>query len=648
VSAFVHHLALAIAVCCLVSAGLRVAPGQGLVRVVGAAALAAAFAVGEALLLGLAGWGGSPLALTLAAVVTWLAARLRLPAAAPGLRSEVTAWLRGLDLPSLTAVSAAAGLWAAWTAWLFLHPALGHDMVLYHLPEAIQWVHSGHPGAIDPIIVNLPVGNYPVTHEVLLEWGLAIGRSFVWAVVVTALMPVLAVAAGWIGLRAVGVDRLVRALAVAALVSVPAVVASQSGGASLDPAALAWLLLCAALCACAVRSGRAELVAVAVVAAGLATGTKTTAAPLAVTVLAVAGWMLRARLRRHVRVFGGALALAIAAGGVWYLRNTVQHGWPLWPFSSAPWGDARPSLIAGADVKFLDRPGATLDRVGSYYLHHVGGILLMFCGAFVVAVLARSRAVALGALATAVSILIWMNAPFTGVFGNSRAFDIGTGDATRYLLPGAAVAALTLAIGSRRGGWLRVVCAAVLGAAAAIGVDQTFALGYPSVPSATTPLAGALLGSAVAFGLWRVRGRALSSPRFAAPAAGLATVLAAAALGAVAATGFVERHGETGTRESPLAAWFAAQPAWRDGSETVASTWSLVGTLAGDRLQHPLELVGAREACARGRTAGWLVVDRNEARLRGAKPCGKPGYEDHDYEGYGVGRSGLISSLPSP
>jgi hypothetical protein len=348
--------------------------------------------------------------------------------------------------------------------------------------------------------------------------------------------------------------------------------------------------------------------------------------------MVTAGWLSRAHLRRLVRPLAAAGVLAVAVGGVWYLRNIVQHGWPLWPFSSAPWGDPRPSLIANADVKFLDRPGETIDRVGDYYLNHVGGVLLMFCGAFVAALLARTRAVAVGALATAASIFIWMNAPFTGVFGDSRAFDIGTGDATRYLLPGAAVAALTLALASRRGGWLRWVCAAVLGAAAVIGADQTFALGYPNVPAATTPLAGALLGAVVLAGLARLRRPAV--PRWAAPAAATATMLVAAALGAVAATGFVERHGKTGTRESPLAAWFAAQPAWRNGSEPVASTWSLVGTLAGDRLQHRLELVGALEACARGRSAGWLVVDRNEARLRGARSCGKPGYLDRDYEAF--------------
>jgi hypothetical protein len=67
----------------------------------------------------------------------------------------------------------------------------------------------------------------------------------------------------------------------------------------------------------------------------------------------------------------------------------------------------------------------------------------------------------------------------------------------------------------------------------------------------------------------------------------------------------------------------------------VASTWSLVGTLAGDRLQHPLVLVDALEACASRRAGGWLVIDRHEALARRAPGCGvPPGYSDADYEAY--------------
>jgi hypothetical protein len=426
------------------------------------------------------------------------------------------------------------------------------------------------------------------------------------------------------------------------------VLASQSGGASLDPAALAWLVSCAALCAYA-STGRAAALAPALVAAALAIGTKTTTTPLALAALALGAWSVRRELRPLAAPLGMACALAVAVGGVWYLRNIVQHGWPLWPFSSAPWGDARPAIIANADVKFLDRPGETLSRLDSYYLHHFGGPLLLFCGAVAAALAARSRAVALAAAAALVSIFIWMNAPFTGVFGATPAFDIGTGDATRYLLPGAAAAAFAVALASRRGGWLRIACAALLGAAAAIAVGETFDLGFPNVPAAGTPVAGMLLGAAAVAALTWVAPR-LRVGDWAVPLAGVAVALGVAALGAVAANGFVERHGETGTRESPLAAWFAAQPAWRDGSDAVTSTWSLVGTLAGDRLQHRLVLVSALDACARGRAGGWLVIDRHEARARRAPGCGlPPGYSDGDYEAYAPSQlhGALASGVPA-
>jgi hypothetical protein len=179
-----------------------------------------------------------------------------------------------------------------------------------------------------------------------------------------------------------------------------------------------------------------------------------------------------------------------------------------------------------------------------------------------------------------------------------------------------------------------VACALLLGAAAVIGLRQTFALGFPSAPAVGTPVAGMLVGAAAAaLVVWaapRMRVRA-----WAGPLAGVAAVLGLGALGALAAHGFVKRHGETGTRESPLAAWFAAQPGWRDGSARVSSTWSLVGTLAGDRLQHPLVLVDALEACSRGRAGGWLVVDRHEALVRHAPGCGvRPGFADGNYEAY--------------
>ena len=642
-----HHAALALAVAALGGAGLRaasLAAPDGLARALAAVVLAAAAGVFEALALGLVALGGSSVALTLAALATWGAARVLLPAPGVAAGAELAGWWRGLGAWQAAGAGAALGGWAAWSAWLLIHPALGHDMVLYHVPEAVGWVHDGRPGSILPVVSTLPVGNYPLTHEVLLAWGLGIGRGFTWVSVVTAAMPALAALATWSGLRTLRAGRAVAALGALAVVATPGVVASQSGGASADPAALGWLCCCGALCAAA--GARPGLIAPALVAGALAVGTKTTAAPLAVAMLAALAFASRRRLRALAPSLAAAGALAAAVGGFWYLRNLFSHGSPFWPFAAAPWGDERPGIIAAADVRFADRPRATLDRLGGYYWDHFGGPLLILAGALLAPLVTRSRAVLAAAAATLVSVLIWANAPFTGV-GATPLFDIGTGDATRYLLPGVAAGVVAVALAGRAGA-ARRLAAALLAAAAATGLVNTFELGYPSAPKAWTPAAGALLGAAAALARALARlggGRAAAcspAPGSAAPRApalrfaALAALLLAGVAGAAASDGYVERHGRTGGGEARVSGWFAGQPAWRDGDAPVVSTFALVGPLAGDRLQHPLELAGAADACRRAAAGApeWIVLDVRESRARGVSGCGTPDYADRDYQAF--------------
>ena len=64
-------------------------------------------------------------------------------------------------------------------------------------------------------------------------------------------------------------------------------------------------------------------------------------------------------------------------------------------------GEAANALPEGYRLEAISgyRPGATIDRLGDYYLHHFGGPLLVFCGALAAAVAARSRTVLFVALA---------------------------------------------------------------------------------------------------------------------------------------------------------------------------------------------------------------------------------------------------------
>jgi hypothetical protein len=167
---------------------------------------------------------------------------------------------------------------------------------------------------------------------------------------------------------------------------------------------------------------------------------------------------------------------------------------------------------------------------------------------------------------------------------------------------------------------------------------NTFGVGYPAAPSPLTPLAGALAAGVVAAALVRAR---LRRPRLPAWAVVAVVVVLGGAGGALAAPGYAERHGGTGGAQAGVARYLAGRGDWRDGSGVVASTFALIGPLAGDHLEHPLELIGPDESCeriGRRRAQGWVVLDRPAATVDAAGRClarERPAYADGHYLVYG-------------
>ena len=620
-----HQILLALAVAALAGAALRLASttgARGLVRVVAAAPIGATIAVLETLALGLPGLGGSPVALSLAAGATWLAARTWLPAPDPRPRDELAAWW-GKAPPLLRySLVAVLGAWLAWAVWLVRYPILGADSMIYHLPEIMQWVHNGHPGKVSSLFPGYPVGAYPISNEVLLEWATGISRSFVPAMLAAPTMLLLVGAAGWVGLRSLVVERWPAALAVATLCLTPGLTHWQKNGAHTDLPAIAWLVTAAALCAASRR--RPSLLAPMIVAAGLAVGTKTTTLPLTALLLVIAGVIHRERLRPMARPLALATAAALVAGGTWYFRNLILHGSPLWPFVATPWGDAVPKVIAPSGhvvpqvyTSFLDTPGTTTRFIVNKSADPFAGGLLMTACALVAPFIARRREVTAAAVTTLASLLIWMNAPFTGVPEGKVATPGGL-TTMRYLLPTFTVAALTLALATRE---RRTRAYGMVALVASLGLTllQLFDLGYPSVPGPSTPLAGAALAvlgaAALAFVL---RGRAPSVR-----AIGLATLPALVVAGlalSVAASGFVERYNTANVPESrrlysatpAMFDWFLGRSDFAEGHKTIAFTVVMNAALAGDHLQHRIDLVSALEGCDRVRRlarTGWVIVN---------------------------------------
>jgi hypothetical protein len=608
-----HQAVLVVAVAGLGGAGLRVASriGEtGLVRVLVAFTLACAAAVCESLGLGLVALGGSSVALGAAAVATWALASLAVARPAIPVSREFVAWLGGVGRWTQATIPAVAGLVVAWIVWQLRHPLVGGDGLIYHLPIASAWVQNGRPGSVVNVLDGLSVANYPVTNEVLVSWALGISRSWVVASTWSVLLLVVLGGASWATLRSLAIPRRERALAVVALCVMPVVVA-QLCGPDTDIAALTWLAVSAAL-ASAARE-RPRLIYVALIAAGLCFGTKTTPAILLIGLGVMARRPLAAALRTERVWLLASVAVAVVVGGIWSVRDLIVHGSPFWPLEAAPWGTPVPASLVPLRPSFLSQPRSLISNHGSEYLSTLAGGLLLLAGGLGAAAVRRSRpARAVGGLA-AVALLIWAASPYTGI--EAGAYAAG---ATRYLLPALAASTLALVLSTRGADRrLRFAIDALLVVSIAFSALKTAELGSQFVPGPPTLVAGVVVGIAV--GLLAAGVLAGGAGRPVHRASGLAmpavaVVLAAgSAVGlAIAGDGYVARHARTPELDSRVLE--AAIPGLGAGSRPIAAGPATVVMLRGDHLDHALSVLDGGETCGslRARLAHETVVLQGE------------------------------------
>ncbi len=605
----VLHVLLVASLLAIGAAALRAASAlapQGLERVLVAAVLGAAAIVVETLALGIFALGSSPVVIALVAGATWLAVRALLPAPAVKPLDELVDAIATAPPAFRLAVGAFAGVLAALVVFFLRHPAVGIDGTAYHLPEIVNWIHSGRFGAEIHPSEDFPTGAYPLTNEMLLAWSMGLTHSFVAVALLPPAMLALLATAGWAGLRRLGVAAAVAALTIVAVLVSPPLVGALNAPKN-DLAALTWLVMAATLCVAALK--RPPLLAVAVLAGGLSIGTKTTTAPLVVVVLGVALWFSWRRGTPPLpsrNVLAVALLGAAAVGGVWYVRNLVVHGSPLWPLLSTPWGDDPPAALGRLTPSFFDRPLQSLEgRTGAYTDGLSGGLILMF-GGMLAWSMTRSRAVLVASAATFIAVLAWARAPYTGI-ANDRYVDLSL-FVIRYLMPAVTVGAAALALSSRVGGARSVVAVALLGAAALWSGYNTIDIGYPLVASPAMLAAGAIGGAVAALAVQWTAARGVPLLRI---AGGLATAIVAVGL-AVAAPGYIERHENThATFATPIIKWFMGQKDFKEGDATMYLSPQAIGPLAGNELQHDIKLIPGKTPCreviARARE-GYVVI----------------------------------------
>ena len=629
-SGVAHHVLLGLAVAALLGVGLRLASltaPSGLDRAIATVVYAAGLAAFEALALGAFGVGTKALPLGIVAGLTWVTSVLvlRAPEVAPS--AQLATWWRRLDPRARLALAAVVGVAVAWTVWLLRHPSIGLDSDLYHYLNVARWLHDGHTGGFERLDYGLSYSSYPLTNEVLLAWAAGIARSFAPLAVWMPAMLALAAVAAWHGLRSLEVPARAALLAVAALVTLPLAV-RELNEPSNDVPALAWLACTGALCAAAPR--RPALLAPALVAGGLALGTKTTVlVPLALC-LAITAWALRSRLRALALPLAIALVGAVAVGGIWFVRGVILYGSPLWPHVSLPWGEPRPRFFELVDQSFIGRPAATLHGRVDTYLARLGGGLALVLGALLAPLAAtrlanlrpspgQRRALLTAAVVAVLAVVAWLLAPVTGLpraRGLARPGDLAV-SGLRYLLPALLAAIVAIAVAARGPRRAAIAAEGVLALATGLNLGALADLGPPFTPSLLVLAAGIAFGGgllAVAMAIERLaRGR--RPPALAGAVGG--AVLAALVGGslAVAAPGYVERSSRLAQSSAlgrGVTAWFVTQPNFKHGHRPIAfATRAPIAALAGDRFNHPLNVIPPLESCPRvaeRARAGWVVV----------------------------------------
>jgi hypothetical protein len=599
VATFLHQLGFLAAAAALAAAGVRVASvatSRGLERFLAATVLATSAAVTWALVLGLLGAGSNTVALLVSALLTWLICQSLFPRPRVGVLAELRSIAETSGRPGRALVGALAGVIAASAAFFLIHPGPDIDSLAYHLPEALAWVHSGHPGSVVQPAPAFQTGFYPLAHEVVLAWGLSLSRSFVPVGLWQPLILGVAIASVWLGLRRLGVGRLATGLTAAAIVASPPF-AVELNTALNDNVAVAWLLATAALTLAAGRE-RPRLFSIALLAGALSVGAKPITVPFVVLVLALGALRLR-RLEAAPLLTAGAMAFAV--GVFWYVRDLVIHGSPFWPEVSAPWGDPLPALARRMHASFLGRLSVSVNGRVSQYASVVAGNLVLIGGGTLAWILARSRQALLASAVCALGALLWANSPSTGVPQN-RALDLSV-STTRYLLPVAAAGALALALATRRRGMAGRIALLLLAGAFVWSLLSSASRQAPALPGLDFAAAG-LAGGALVGGLldrWVLRRVAVL----------IGGVLAGLAL-ALAADGYVSRSAQApGTFGGPVLGWLTRQPSYENSGGRIAIGPQQDALLAGEHLQHPVQLIGVSESCRRiheRARRGWLVL----------------------------------------
>lgn len=534
---------------------------------------------------------------------------------------------------TLTAFACAGAMVAFGFAFLLDQAAVAPgsiDILNFHLPGVARWIETGSIWQVDNLLPYVAPGNYPNNGDVILLAGVLPWHNDFLSHLSMYPFWALSGIATYALARELGARRSAAVLAGSLLAAVPAVAAPALAHSLVDTMMLFGFAAGIAFLLRHRRTGQTSDLVLAGLALGLSFGTKWYAVSSVAIVVAVwlAAGMLGRRGWRTVLRQGVALSALIAlAGGIWFVRNLIESGNPVFPVKVAPLGvtifDAPPDLIR-------DLGGFTiLEYVGDWdvwsrrfdgdpqpgdayilpqYRQAIAapGALLALAAIAAVAALARSRwrrrirgasAWIAAAVAAALIVLAYSITPYTAGGPEGQPFLVGAD--SRYVVPALVVAAgLGAALVSWAGLWLAPLVGA-LGIAALLdgiswGSRGVLTPGHLGIADWT---GGALLLGVTALVAWQVgrlrsSGRAPLANRFLA-GAGVALALLAVAGGYEAQQRFNDDRYRGG---DPVLDYVVTEAP--DGQHIgLAGAWDDVGTppvlpVFGPRFGNRVEYVG--------------------------------------------------------
>jgi hypothetical protein len=392
------------------------------------------------------------------------------------------------------------------------------DTITYHVVNASTWLHNGNIWQLPFTNPNGPDATAPGNADIFTTWLLLPSHSDQLACITPIVFGSLCVLATAQLARSLGATTL-RGVAVGlAIIVAPIITLTQSRSALVDLAGPAYVVSALVLALRARIEDRGFLWIGAGVCLGLAAGSKVVALPPSIFALFIAVTLASTR-RRHA----GALLIAgyIPFASVWYVRNWVEAGNPLFPdvirlgplnLRGAPLADNTSVL-----THLLMGHWAIVGNVAGIVAEVVGPVLAMLVVAMI-HVRHTKRLTGRLSVLTALMIFGYLVTPYTGGGPAGHTDEIAT--AMRYLFPALFVAgSVTAAVLNPRTFKILGAISALYGAAIFVTKasqfrsDLTFTL--PDIATATLIALGSCGSIAIATKMFR-SGHVPSRPNVAA------------------------------------------------------------------------------------------------------------------------------------